>query len=160
VERNQQERNLLVQSLVLQCVYCGQTHRCLAWPFLASRSLRSSLLCWLQFLRHQSRKVASCCRAVVAHTFNPSTWEAEAGGFLSSIESSLVYRVSSRTARVIQRNPVSEKKQNQKTNKQKNLYSLFFWKTQDNNKRQCRVAEKNTLELGISLSLNADWATS
>jgi hypothetical protein len=23
-------------------------------------------------------------RAVVAHTFNPSTWEAEAGGFLSS----------------------------------------------------------------------------
>jgi hypothetical protein len=97
---------------------------------------------------------------VVAHTFNPSTWEAEAGGFLSSIESSLVYRVSSRTARVIQRNPVSEKKQNQKTNKQKNLYSLFFWKTQDNNKRQCRVAEKNTLELGISLSLNADWATS
>jgi hypothetical protein len=24
------------------------------------------------------------CRAVVVHTFNPSTWEAEAGGFLSS----------------------------------------------------------------------------
>jgi hypothetical protein len=24
------------------------------------------------------------CQAVVAHTFNPSTWEAEAGGFLSS----------------------------------------------------------------------------
>jgi hypothetical protein len=24
------------------------------------------------------------CRAVVAHAFNPSTWEAEAGGFLSS----------------------------------------------------------------------------
>jgi hypothetical protein len=23
-------------------------------------------------------------QAVVAHTFNPSTWEAEAGGFLSS----------------------------------------------------------------------------
>jgi hypothetical protein len=23
-------------------------------------------------------------RVVVAHTFNPSTWEAEAGGFLSS----------------------------------------------------------------------------
>jgi major histocompatibility complex class I len=23
-------------------------------------------------------------RAVLAHTFNPSTWEAEAGGFLSS----------------------------------------------------------------------------
>jgi hypothetical protein len=24
------------------------------------------------------------CQAVVAHAFNPSTWEAEAGGFLSS----------------------------------------------------------------------------
>jgi hypothetical protein len=34
---------------------------------------------------------------VVVHTFNPSTWEAEAGGFLSS-----------RTARAIQRNPVSK----------------------------------------------------
>jgi hypothetical protein len=29
------------------------------------------------------RKAASN-RAVVAHAFNPSTWEAEAGGFLSS----------------------------------------------------------------------------
>jgi hypothetical protein len=42
---------------------------------------------------------------VVAHTFNPSTGEAEAGGF----ETSLVYKVSSRTARAIQRNPVSKK---------------------------------------------------
>jgi hypothetical protein len=40
---------------------------------------------------------------VVVHAFNPSTREAEAG---------LVYKVSSRTARAIQRNPVS------KTNKQ------------------------------------------
>jgi hypothetical protein len=44
----------------------------------------------------------------VAHTFNPSTWEAEAGRFLS--EASLVYKVSSRTARAIQRNPVSKQK--------------------------------------------------
>jgi hypothetical protein len=43
---------------------------------------------------------------VAAHTFNPSTWEAEAGGFLE-FEASLVYRVSSRTAKAIQRNPVS-----------------------------------------------------
>jgi hypothetical protein len=41
------------------------------------------------------------CWAVVSHTFNPSTREAEAGGFLSS-----------RTARVTQRNPISK---NQKT---------------------------------------------
>jgi hypothetical protein len=42
---------------------------------------------------------------VVAHTFNPSTWEAEAGGFLE-FETSLVYIVSSRRARAMQRNPV------------------------------------------------------
>jgi hypothetical protein len=48
-------------------------------------------------------------RAVVAHAFNPSTREAEAGRFLSS-----VCRVSSRTARATQRNPVSEKKKKKK----------------------------------------------
>jgi hypothetical protein len=36
---------------------------------------------------------------VVAHAFNPSTWESEAGRFLSS-----------RTARATQRNPVLRKK--------------------------------------------------
>jgi hypothetical protein len=36
---------------------------------------------------------------VVAHAFNPSTWEAESGGFLSS-----------RTARATQRNPVLKNK--------------------------------------------------
>jgi hypothetical protein len=45
------------------------------------------------------------CWAVVARAFNPSTWEAEAGGFLIS-----------RPARAIQRNPVS-KKTNKQTNK-------------------------------------------
>jgi hypothetical protein len=52
---------------------------------------------------------------VVVHTFNPSTREAEAGGFLSS-RPSLVYRVSSRTVRATLRNPVSE---NQKVKKKK-----------------------------------------
>jgi hypothetical protein len=83
---------------------------------------------------------------VVAHTFNPSTWAAEAerqrrgreaeerqrgrgeaerqrgreaerqrGRGISEFKASLVYRVSSRTARATQRNPVS------KTNKQKDL---------------------------------------
>jgi hypothetical protein len=42
------------------------------------------------------------------HTFNASTWEAEAAG--SEFEASLVYRVSSRTARATQRNPVLKKK--------------------------------------------------
>jgi hypothetical protein len=44
---------------------------------------------------------------VVAHTFNPSTWEAEAGRY-SEFKANLVYRVSSRTARAAQRNPVSK----------------------------------------------------
>jgi hypothetical protein len=48
---------------------------------------------------------------VVAHAFNPSR-----GRRISEFEVSLVYRVSSRTARAIQRNPVS-KKTNKQTNK-------------------------------------------
>jgi hypothetical protein len=39
---------------------------------------------------------------VVAHAFNPSTWEAEAGRSLGDLwvfEASLLYRESSRTAR-------------------------------------------------------------
>jgi hypothetical protein len=56
------------------------------------------------------------CRAVVAHAFNPSIWEAEAGRFLS-LRPSLVYRVSSRTARAAQRNPVSKNPKKQKTKK-------------------------------------------
>jgi hypothetical protein len=51
---------------------------------------------------------------VVAHAFNPSTWEAEAGRQISEFEASLVYRVSSRTARVIQRNPVWKNNNNNK----------------------------------------------
>ena len=55
---------------------------------------------------------------MVAHAFNPSTREAEAGGSLE-FEASLVYKVSSRTARAIQRNPVSKNKQtNKKTKKE------------------------------------------
>jgi hypothetical protein len=49
-------------------------------------------------------------RAVVVHAFNPSTWEAEARQ-ISEFKASLVYKVSSRTARAIQRNPVSKTKQ-------------------------------------------------
>jgi hypothetical protein len=42
---------------------------------------------------------------------------AKAGGFLSSRPASLVYKVSSRTARAIQRNPVSETKKPKKKKK-------------------------------------------
>jgi hypothetical protein len=49
--------------------------------------------------------ITHCGQAAVVHAFNPSTWEAEAGGFLSS-----------RTARAIQRNPVSKKRKKKKKN--------------------------------------------
>ena len=57
---------------------------------------------------------------MVVHTFNPSTWEAEAGGFLSS---SLVYRVSSRIARATQRNPVSKNGKKKRKKKKENMDS-------------------------------------
>jgi hypothetical protein len=53
---------------------------------------------------------------VVAHTFRKSQHSGGRGRQISEFEASLVYRVSSRTARAIQRNPV---KQKTKTNKQK-----------------------------------------
>ena len=52
----------------------------------------------------------------MAHTFNPSTREAEAGRRISELKASLAYRVSSRTARATQRNPASK---NQKKKKKK-----------------------------------------
>jgi hypothetical protein len=55
---------------------------------------------------------------VAAHAFNPSTRDAEAGGF-SEFEASLVYRVSSRTVKAIQRNPVSKKKKKEKKKERK-----------------------------------------
>jgi hypothetical protein len=53
---------------------------------------------------------SSRSQAVVAHTFNPSTWVAEAGRFLSS-----------RTARATQRNPVSKKQEKKKKKKKRVL---------------------------------------
>jgi hypothetical protein len=46
-------------------------------------------------------------QVVVVHALNPSIWEAEAGRYLE-FEGSLVSKVSSRTARATQRNPVSK----------------------------------------------------
>jgi hypothetical protein len=60
---------------------------------------------------------------VVAHAFNPSTQEAEAG-WISEFEASLVYRVSSRKARATQRNPVW-KNQKKKKKKKKNLRAII-----------------------------------
>jgi hypothetical protein len=58
---------------------------------------------------------------VVAHAFNPSTQETEAGGSLE-FEASLVYKVSSRTARAIQNTekPCLEKLKKKKKKKNNN----------------------------------------
>ena len=70
---------------------------------------------------------------MVAHTFISSNQEAEAGWslsqpsggrgrWISEFEASLVYKVSSRTARATQRNPVLRKTKNKKqTNKKKDI---------------------------------------
>jgi hypothetical protein len=44
------------------------------------------------------------------HSFNSSTWQGGRGRWISEFEASLVYRVSSRTARATQRNPFSGEK--------------------------------------------------
>jgi hypothetical protein len=69
-------------------------------------------------------KNTSFCRAVVVHAFNTSTWEAEAGGF----KASLVYSMSSRIVRAIQRNPVSKQTNQQKISFFRNgfYFTLFI----------------------------------
>jgi hypothetical protein len=58
---------------------------------------------------------------VGVHTYDLSTWEAEAGE--SEFKASLVYRMNSRIARATQRNPVL-KKQNNPPNKPHTLKSF------------------------------------
>jgi hypothetical protein len=50
---------------------------------------------------------------MVVHAFNPSTWEAKSRQ-ISEFKASLVYKVSSRTARATQRNPVLKNQKKKK----------------------------------------------
>jgi hypothetical protein len=54
----------------------------------------------------------------MAHAFYPST-RGGRGRQISEFEASLVYKVSSRTARAIQRNPVSKNKKTKQKRKEK-----------------------------------------
>ena len=65
-----------------------------------------------------------CEPGMVAHTFNPSTWEAEAGGFLSSRPA--WSQVSSRTAKATQRSPVSKNQKKGKKKKKKGKKKKVF----------------------------------
>jgi hypothetical protein len=63
-------------------------------------------------------------RVVVAHTFNTSTWKAER--WISEFQASLVYKVSSRTARAIQRNPVSKQNKTKRNKTKQNKTKQEF----------------------------------
>jgi hypothetical protein len=73
---------------------------------------------------YSSKEKLLFIRAVVAHTFNPSTWEAEAGGFLNS-----------RTARAIQRNPVSKNQKPKTKNQKPKTKTKTKQKTKQTNKK-------------------------
>lgn len=62
------------------------------------------------------------------NTFNPCTWESEAGKVASEFEVNVVYRASSRTARAAQRNPASEKNKTKQNNFfSKSKKTIFKW---------------------------------
>ena len=95
----------------------------------------------------------------MVHTCNPSTLGGR-GRRISEFEASLAYRVSFRTARVIQRNPVSKKQKQNKTkknqpNKQKNPKKQ---KPKNNNKKKQRRGHfvlRSRLQLSVmTWSLN------
>jgi hypothetical protein len=67
-------------------------------------------------------------------TFNPSTWRGRSRQ-ISEFKASLVYKVSSRTAWAIQRNPVSKNQTNKQTKNPKN-------KKQPNKKQQQKTKNK------------------
>jgi hypothetical protein len=58
-------------------------------------------------INKSKKKISIYSQAVVVHAFN-SQHLGGRGRQMSEFEASLVYRVSSRTARTIQRNPVSK----------------------------------------------------
>ena len=62
-------------------------------------------------------------QAVVAHTFNPSTREAQAD--LCEFEANLVYRASSRTSSKTTEKPWLKKTNKQKQTKQQKLCIIF-----------------------------------
>ena len=81
--------------------------------------------------------------SVVAHTFNPSTLGG-GGRQISEIEALLVYRVSSRTARAIQRQLVSKikKKTKNKTNRNQPTKENKQTKQKSKNKTKTKNKQK------------------
>jgi hypothetical protein len=81
----------------------------------------------------------------VAHTFDPGRW-------ISEFEARLVYRVSSRTARATQRNPVSKnkkKKTKQKPKNQKTKNQKTKQKQKQNKTKQKTLNQTKTMLIFI-----------
>jgi hypothetical protein len=76
-------------------------------------------------MNDSSSKDSNKSRIVVAHAFNPSIWEAEAG-YLCELKASLVYRASSRTGRHRENVPQGKKRTEKK--KRKMLFTIPMWK--------------------------------
>jgi hypothetical protein len=67
------------------------------------------------------------------------------GRWISEFEASLVYRVSSRTARALQRNPVSKKKKQKKTKKKQKKNKNKTKTNKKTNKNGSRIMLVNTM---------------
>jgi hypothetical protein len=84
---------------------------------------------------------------VVAHTFNPSTWEAEAGGFLSSGQPGLQSEFQDRETL-----SQKTKKQKQKQNKTKTKTKKHKKQTKKQNKQTNKKAKASPIPLSLSWS--------
>jgi hypothetical protein len=108
---NQGGRDLCKSSVSTFSILCHSETKLVFW-----QSSFWDLFVWLFFFFFQcSHNIVSVNWVVVAHAFNPSTREA-GGKQISEFEASLVYKVSSRTARAIQRNPISKNKKKKEKN--------------------------------------------
>jgi hypothetical protein len=67
------------------------------------------------------------------------------GRLISEFEASLVYRVSSSTARAVQRNPVSKNKKQNKTKQKPTKPQKTIQKEQNKNKYVCVKKKRNVL---------------
>jgi thiol:disulfide interchange protein len=81
------------------------------------------------------------------------------GRRISEFEASLVYRVSSRTARATQRNPVSKKQKQKQKQKQKNPQTKNQTKTKNKNKQTNKQTKKPSklLMAGIASTASAGF---
>ena len=79
----------------------------------------------------------------MAHTFKPRTREAQAGGS-PELETSPIYRASSKMATITQRIPISKKKTKKQKNKKKPKLEVLLFIKVDFNSCQFEKFSNNT----------------